>query len=968
VANGSRSSNIAYAGTTLEEGTTYYWRIKFWDSNTYKNESDWSETAQFTMNYTPVASASNITGDEDIYPGKTITLQTIYSDQNGATDLDKLYLQIKNPAGTDIEYYISSTGSNQTNQFPTPVSGAQYISGITYDTAVGSPTANDISVTWHITTNWSWTRGTNLQYGIRALDRETGASEYEYVTTEYKYENRLTFEGNITVIDSGHNPVAQGDWTPPNQTLTFSGVKVVYLGSSSIYPLDSDFDVKITNEESSEWTDTTSTGENIAIDITTSNETNIDDTYTLTIINIPTGGEDASSSSFSLKTDHTNPSISSITSDTHPNQSIWYTDTTADFNWVISDNESGIQNTWYIWDSNADTDLVNTIAEGTPISGNTITIENIQEGTSYLHIATKDNCGNTAFSSYTVHIDNQNPVFESITSSTHANQTHWYSSKSAIVNWVTSDLGSGIHGVWALINQNDTATEEEILSHGTQYQATASLTTPELTDGIWYLHLIAKDISNKTASSTFIFQIDSSSVDIIAVTGSNDGILQNTESGPVISWTNPNSISGDIFYITNDGSIPNTSNYAYFTTSSAYDLPSQKEGETIIKVRALNGAGTYSESRSFVIKYDSIAPTNVSNFTATAGQRTISLAWRSPSDADFSKVILVRSNSHVPLTTTDGTKIYEGTLSTYSDTNLSVSTRYYYTIFALDTIGNQSSGTLAQATTPAAAVVTTQPTTPTQPEPEPVAPVVQPQTKIIKIQDLSDDQKITITTEDKQLTTTDNGKLHTYANQTIEIEIPASTIIDNISDLKNVVITVNNQTYNMTYDSQKNTYKATIDTPSVKGTYNTTIQAIANDNSSNLAITMFLLVDPYGYVYTKDGANELRILNAKVTLYTKNGEHEVLWQPKDGTTNPQYTNQQGEYQFFVTPGEYKLVVEVQGYVPTETEWFTVESNIVEKNIEMKRTPYLWYGIIAGIEVAALIGIIYFTKRRKKRSK
>jgi hypothetical protein len=172
----------------------------------------------------------------------------------------------------------------------------------------------------------------------------------------------------------------------------------------------------------------------------------------------------------------------------------------------------------------------------------------------------------------------------------------------------------------------------------------------------------------------------------------------------------------------------------------------------------------------------------------------------------------------------------------------------------------------------------------------------------------------------------------------------------------------------MTYDSQKNTYKATIDTPSVKGTYNTTIQAIANDNSSNLAITMFLLVDPYGYVYTKDGANELRILNAKVTLYTKNGEHEVLWQPKDGTTNPQYTNQQGEYQFFVTPGEYKLVVEVQGYVPTETEWFTVESNIVEKNIEMKRTPYLWYGIIAGIEVAALIGIIYFTKRRKKRSK
>ncbi len=967
VANGSKSQDISYAGTALQPGATYYWRMKFWDSNTYQNESNWSTTAQFTMNYAPTALNADITGAEDIYAGKALTIQTKYSDINGAADLDKLYLQIKNPAGTDIEYYITPTGSNQTGQFPTPVSGSEYISGITYDTTIGSPTANDITVTWHVTSNWNWTRGTSIQYGVKALDKAAAESIYSYNATTYKYENRLTFIGTLTVTDAQTNQITSGDWIGSNQVLTFSGVKVIYFGTTNIYPSDNDFDVKISNEESTEWTDLISSGENISIDITTANVTNIDDTYTLYILNMPTGGVDTSDLTFNIKTDNTNPNISSLTSNTHPNQSAWYTTTTANISWTISDSESGIENTWYIWDSNEETDLVTTIADGNLISEDAISFQNITEGSSYFHLATRDNCGNTAFSTYAANIDTQDPIFDSITSITNPIQTNWYPDSSATVNWIASDTGSGILGVWKLLNQNETLTIADVLVDGTQALANDTLATSELTNGIWYLHLVAKDNTSKTTYYKYTLKIDSSVVDIVEVTGANNGILQNTESGPVISWTDPNSTSGDTFYITNDGSIPNTSNYTYFTTSPSYDLPAQNEGETTIKVRALNGAGTYSETRSFVIKYDSIAPTNVSNFTATPTQRTVALAWQNPTNTDFSKVILMRNNTHVPLSTTDGAKVYEGTLSAYSDTNLSISTRYYYTIFALDNIGNQSSGTLAQATTPAAVTAPTQPGTPS--EPEPVIPVVQPQTKIIKSQDLKEDQKIVVTTqEEKQLNSTDNGDIHTYANQTLKIEIPASTITNNSTNLKNVIITVNNQTYNMEYDSEKDTYKATIDSPSVKGTYATTIQAISKDNTSSLSITLALRVDPYGYVYTKDGTNELRILNAKVTLYTKDSNQEILWLSKDGTTNPQYTNQQGEYQFFVTPGEYKLVVETQGYMPTETEWFTVETNIVEKNIELKKTPYLWFGIIAGIEIIAGIGIAIFVKKRRKHSR
>ena len=49
---GTRSPDISYAGTTLSRnGSTYYWRIKFWDSA--DAESPWSSAGEFRMNTTP---------------------------------------------------------------------------------------------------------------------------------------------------------------------------------------------------------------------------------------------------------------------------------------------------------------------------------------------------------------------------------------------------------------------------------------------------------------------------------------------------------------------------------------------------------------------------------------------------------------------------------------------------------------------------------------------------------------------------------------------------------------------------------------------------------------------------------------------------------------------------------------------------------------------------------------------------
>jgi hypothetical protein len=49
--SGQRSPTLTYAGSTLSEGVTYYWRIRFWDMN--DNVSSWSDTATFKLDQTP---------------------------------------------------------------------------------------------------------------------------------------------------------------------------------------------------------------------------------------------------------------------------------------------------------------------------------------------------------------------------------------------------------------------------------------------------------------------------------------------------------------------------------------------------------------------------------------------------------------------------------------------------------------------------------------------------------------------------------------------------------------------------------------------------------------------------------------------------------------------------------------------------------------------------------------------------
>jgi hypothetical protein len=98
----SRSENIAYQGTGLSfNGATYYWRIKFFDN--YGGASNWSSTAQFTLDTMPTAPTSLLTNQQNnpvsvVVPPNPY-FSAVHNDINGDDYANYYYIQVSTDAG-----------------------------------------------------------------------------------------------------------------------------------------------------------------------------------------------------------------------------------------------------------------------------------------------------------------------------------------------------------------------------------------------------------------------------------------------------------------------------------------------------------------------------------------------------------------------------------------------------------------------------------------------------------------------------------------------------------------------------------------------------------------------------------------------------------------------------------------------------------------------------------------------------
>ncbi|MBU0975648.1 MAG: Ig-like domain-containing protein, partial [Patescibacteria group bacterium] len=263
-------------------------------------------------NLSPTVLSSNLSELDNFYSSVESTFTAVYSDPDGASDLDELYIKIDHPTGTDIEYFADE-GANDMGLSPTSVSGSAYVSDISYDRDTGLPTVNDITITWHVTLDWDWDESADIEFGVKAIDDEAADSGYDTTTTaDAVYENDLTFVGSLSTVGGIQGVLVDGDWVRGEETITWTGQRVVFENTTDIYPQDSSFDVRIIDDDGGYWDDLSSSGEEFIIESMADAVSDSEDIHNIDIINIPAGGNDISDETFAIKVDADIPINGSI--------------------------------------------------------------------------------------------------------------------------------------------------------------------------------------------------------------------------------------------------------------------------------------------------------------------------------------------------------------------------------------------------------------------------------------------------------------------------------------------------------------------------------------------------------------------------------------------------------------------------------------------------------------------------------
>lgn len=141
------------------------------------------------------------------------------------------------------------------------------------------------------------------------------------------------------------------------------------------------------------------------------------------------------------------------------------------------------------------------------------------------------------------------------------------------------------------------------------------------------------------------------------------------------------------------------------------------------------------------------------------------------------------------------------------------------------------------------------------------------------------------------------------------------------------------------------------------------------NEDQNIGMIKDCLVDPAGYIYYQNHAKEeIRIADARVTLERKEGDKFIVWNAQEfGQVNPQITKEDGEYAFLVPAGTYRLLIEKDGFSKVETESFSVDDQLIIKNIEMqKKYNIVFIVIVIGLSLLIVSISTWLILKRRAR--
>lgn len=559
-----------------------------------------------------------------------------------------------------------------------------------------------------------------------------------------------------------------------------------------------------------------------------------------------------------------------------------------------------------------------------------------------------------------------------------------------------------------LIGTNFSGTEDSC-SEGFSYVGSPITLTHQIfsiTDGNYHWNARIKNSEN-SYSSWISFGENVESATDFSIDQSPPASF--TPSASPSTWTKASEVT-ITFATTDSGSGINKyeikiDNGNFTETANPFTLPTAElsDGEHLVTVKATDSVENYIEGVA-TIYINKEAPANVSNLEAsvyTIGDKIV-LAWNNPSDEDFIGVKIQRSTDGYPLTHDDGTNIYQGNSQSFTDECIETDTEYFYTVFSYDNLDNYSSGSITSLLLPGANAADSSDTDNTESTDEiddtettsesddtddadgtntiteDTAAQTENQVEISQSlnQTLAESIKLSIREKSNLITLTNSSQYHILKGQTMIISLSASSLP---KPAKTIIARYNRSSYLL--KQENDTYTAIISAGQDSGDFDLIIDIVFDDDTMS-TITVQTTIDPLGYVFykkksfwdttlKKNGYEEVRIKDAKITLYVFSDENKQweVWKDKiNNQANSQYTNQSGEYSFFVEPGKYYILIEKDGFKSVKTDEFKVEQDVVIRNVEIsKDIPTLeWFGTI--LIITSLLNFISWIMNKRTRKK
>jgi len=201
-------------------GNSQVW-IAFYFYSDYSNNYegayiDQIELVKNVFNQSPDDPDFYSSGPSYLYPTKSYSITVDYTDPDGASDLEDVYLRLAQGAESTYPITIMWDLANSPGQWAGEILAVENLS------ATKSGITNGYRVTWNFEMKWNWYESSNIDYWAFATDQSSNQSNHTKVDKNAYYENDI----RIYTSNENQDPVTAGD------TYTISG-DVCFEGSTT---------------------------------------------------------------------------------------------------------------------------------------------------------------------------------------------------------------------------------------------------------------------------------------------------------------------------------------------------------------------------------------------------------------------------------------------------------------------------------------------------------------------------------------------------------------------------------------------------------------------------------------------------------------------------------------------------------------------------------------------------------------